>query len=214
MTTSTPEIVFLGGSLEEKSKTNRVAVWCARQCAPRARIAVFTGPNLEFPFYRPHAVLRPRPVLRFLEALEQADGIVIVSPTYHGTTSGLLKNALDYVNELAHAPQPYLDGRALGCVSVSLGEQGAASTLHTLRTIGHALRSWPTPLGVTLSNSRSAVDTDGAPADAQARSQLLVMLNQVLTLARLNTKRRISHTASLVRDGAAPARPCRAGGTG
>ncbi|MEJ8651937.1 NAD(P)H-dependent oxidoreductase [Streptomyces sp. MS1.AVA.3] len=185
-----PEIVFLSGSLGEESKTNRVASWCALQCGSRVNTTLFTGSDLEFPFYRPQASGAPQATHRYLSALERADGVVIVSPTYHGTTSGLLKNALDYINELAQAPQPYLDGRAFGCVSVGLGEQGAASTLYTLRTIGHALRGWPTPMGVALSNSRTSMDEQGAPADEQARVQLKVMLQQVLSLARLNARRR------------------------
>lgn len=190
MTASVPEIVFLSGSLGELSRTNRLAQWCADQCAPRARTTVFPGAELDLPFYRPGGPPPgPRPA-RYLAALERADGVVLVSPVYHGTLSGLLKNALDYVNELAGAPQPYLDGRALGCVSIGLGEQGASSTLQTLRTVGHALRSWPTPMGVALSQGRADLTDDGSPVDQQAHTQLTVMLGQVMTMARLNARRR------------------------
>ncbi|TYR62721.1 NADPH-dependent FMN reductase [Streptomyces parvus] len=212
MNVPVPEIVLLSGSLGEESKTNRIASWCALQCGPRASTTLFTGADLEFPFYRPHASDTAHAARRFLAALERADGVVIVSPTYHGTTSGLLKNALDYVNELAQAPQPYLDGRALGCVSVGLGEQGAASTLQTLRTVGHALRGWPTPMGVALSNSRTSMDEHGAPFDEHARAQLKVMLQQVLTLARLNARRRANATAAAPNTAGHP-EPASAGGT-
>ncbi|MFI2028779.1 NADPH-dependent FMN reductase [Streptomyces buecherae] len=39
------------------------------------------------------------------------------APTYHGTVSGVLKNALDYVNDLIGEPRPFLDGRPVGCVA-------------------------------------------------------------------------------------------------
>ncbi|MER6714556.1 MULTISPECIES: NAD(P)H-dependent oxidoreductase [unclassified Streptomyces] len=198
MTVAVPHIVLLSGSLGTDSKTNRIAAWCARGYEGKADTTLFTGTDLEFPFYRPQADGNMPGARRFLTALEHADGVVMVSPTYHGTTSGLLKNALDYINELAHAPQPYLDGRALGCVSVGLGEQGAASTLQTLRTIGHALRGWPTPMGVALSNSRAAMDDHSGPADAQARAQLQVMLQQVLLMAQINAKRRAARAKSTV----------------
>ncbi|MEV4919559.1 NAD(P)H-dependent oxidoreductase [Streptomyces tirandamycinicus] len=210
MTTTEPEIVILSGSLGETSRTNRLAQWCARQCAPRAHPTVFAGADLAFPFYQPH-LADPAPQTRpFLGALSRADGVVVISPAYHGTVSGLLKNALDYVNELADAPQPYLDGRPLGCVAIGAGDQGAASTLQTLRTVGHALRSWPTPMGVGLSQTRAELTGDGEPVDEQARNQLRVMTEQVITLARINARRRAARAAARVND--LPAAPVSAGG--
>ncbi|WP_459249991.1 NADPH-dependent FMN reductase [Streptomyces youssoufiensis] len=44
------------------------------------------------------------------------------APTYHGTVSGVLKNALDYVNDLIGEPRPFLDGRSVGCVAVAAGD--------------------------------------------------------------------------------------------
>jgi FMN reductase len=40
--------------------------------------------------------------------VERADGIVIASPGYHGGISGMVKNALDYLEDLRDAPRPYL----------------------------------------------------------------------------------------------------------
>jgi FMN reductase/salicylate hydroxylase len=124
-----------------------------------------------------------------LQELEAADGIVLVSPTYHGTISGALKNALDYVNDLSATSKPFLDGRPVGCVAVAAGGQGASSTLGTLRTIAHALRGWPTPLGVTVWGSAAAMN-DGGPTDLRTAEQLRIMLTQVLTMSILNARRR------------------------
>ena len=54
---------------------------------------------------------------------------MLVSPGYHGAVSGLVKNALDYVEDLRDEPRPYLDGRAVGCVAIALGWQAAVTTL-------------------------------------------------------------------------------------
>jgi FMN reductase len=196
MTATVPHIVLLSGSIDDASRTGRLTRWCAQQCAPRAHVTVFGGTDLAFPFYQPRQAGQIPQAGPFLSAVARADGVVLVSPAYHGTVSGLLKNALDYVNELADAPQPFLDGRALGCVAIGAGDQGAASTLQTLRTVGHALRSWPTPMGVALSRSRADLTEDGEPADGQARSQLRLMTDQVITLARLNARRRAARTTA------------------
>jgi NAD(P)H-dependent FMN reductase len=119
-----------------------------------------------------------------------ADGVVLISPTYHGALSGVLKNALDYLNDLAGAGQPYLSGRPIGCVALAQGGQGAASTLATLRIVGHALRGWPTPLGVALAGDEAALSAAGEPAQPRAREQLGTMLAQVLSLAGRNAAAR------------------------
>jgi FMN reductase len=198
-----PHIVVLGGSLRAESRSNCVIRWCAAQCQERGgSTAAFAGPDLNFPFYGSGAT-HCDGVRRFLAALADAHGVVVVSPAYHGTVSGLVKNALDYANELRDPARPYLDGRPLGCVAVSKGPQGAASTLATLRTIGHALRVWPTPLGVTLTEG-VAVGGELELAEPVQQS-LSTMLDQVWVLAMANARRAVRPTAqaALARSAAA-----------
>ncbi|WP_218004898.1 NADPH-dependent FMN reductase [Actinomadura macra] len=191
-----PKIVFLSGSLSGNSTTGGIADWCAGHCVQyRAVTRVFRGADLEFPFYRRGAAADHGPEVHdYLQAMEQADAVVLVSPAYHGAVSGLLKNAIDYVNDLAEATRPLLDGRAIGCVAVARGEQGAASTLGMLRTIGHALRGWPTPLGVALSNEQALVDGAGTPVTERTRVQLQVMLGQVVSHSLISARRRAART--------------------
>lgn len=147
MTSAIPRVVCLSGSLHPGSRTERLAMWCGSVLTEwGAQVRLFTGADLDVPHYRPLPAERAEPVRRMLAAITEADGVLLVSPTYHGTVSGVLKNALDYFNDLDTAPRPFLDGRPVGCVAVAAGDQGATSTLATLRTITHALRGWPTPL--------------------------------------------------------------------
>lgn len=186
-TSIAPHVVCVSGSLGTASRTNRIASWCA-DLAERAgaRTTVFLGQDIEFPIYRPGDTAAEPEVKAFITALADADGVVLVSPTYHGTVSGLMKNALDYVNELATDERPFLDGRAAGCIAVGAGEQGAATTLATLRTVCHALRAWPTPLGVTISASG-----DGSDASSDlARERIALLMSQVLFLAKPSARRR------------------------
>jgi FMN reductase len=183
MNDSSARVVLLAGSLSAPSAADRVARWCARRCHQAGIAAtVFSGTDLEFPFYRPG---RADPRSRaYLAALAGADGVVLVSPAYHGAPSGLLKNALDYVNELAGDDRPYLHGRGIGCVSVAAGEQGAHSTVAALRAIAHALRGWPTPLGVTLYRDQAAFDDRGRPVYPRVAESLTVLIDQVLAFSR------------------------------
>ncbi len=54
--------------------------------------------------------------MALVEAVRECDGLVLGSPAYHGGLSGLVKNALDYLEDLHDDAPPYLDGRAVGCI--------------------------------------------------------------------------------------------------
>jgi FMN reductase len=117
-------------------------------------------------------------------AARRADGLIVATPGYHGGMSGLVKNALDYLQELAEDPSPYLHGKAVGCIVTSAGGQAGTTTLAALRSIVHALRGWPTPLGVVATSAELASDPSGRIADARVRGQLDALSEQVVTFAR------------------------------
>ena len=164
-------VVGIGGGLRAGSATEvvlRAALDSA--AALGASTALFAGPSLDLPMYAPGP--RGARASALLGAVARADGVIVASPAYHGTISGLVKNALDYMEDLRDVS--YLDGRAVGCIAVAGGAQAAASTLCGLRTVVHALRGWPTPLGVAV---------DG-PLDEVILGRLDLMAEQVVGFAR------------------------------
>jgi FMN reductase len=188
---SDPIVVCLSGSLHPESTSERLAIWCASELTQLgAQVSLFVGADLDVPHYRPWPAERTEPVRRMLQAIKEADGVLLVSPAYHGTVSGVLKNTLDYLNDLGCVSRPFLDGRPVGCVAVATGDQAAASTLATLRIIAHALRGWPTPLGVTAWG-RAAEFDNGAPVDERLVGQLRIMIGQVVTMSMVNAYRRL-----------------------
>ncbi|WP_235486927.1 NAD(P)H-dependent oxidoreductase, partial [Frankia sp. AvcI1] len=106
--------------------------------------------------------------------------VVIATPGYHGGMSGLVKNALDYLEDLRGAPRPYLDGRAVGLIVCAEGSQAAGTTLSALRSSVHALRGWPTPLGVTLNTEQPLFDSAGRLVDAAAAARLETLADQIM----------------------------------
>ena len=183
-------ILGIGGSPRRGSSSER-ALQTALAAAARhgATVSSVVGADLVLPMYDPAGGTLLAPAKRLLAALTEADGLLIASPAYHGSTSGLMKNALDYVEELRDDARPYLSERAVGCLAVAQGWQSGVSTLGTLRTIVHALRGWPTPLGVVLNTSVSGFTADGDCADPQVREQIEVMARQVVDFARTRPPR-------------------------
>ncbi len=177
-------VVGVGGSLRTDSQTERaldIVLGGARQAG--ADTVAITGPDLVLPFYDPAERQRTVSAARLIEALRTADGVVLVSPGYHGTISGLVKNALDYVEDLRDEPRPYLDGRAVGCVAAAHGWQAAVTTLTALRSIVHALRGWPTPLGAALNSSEVSFTVDGTASDEHVGETLRLIGIQVVQFA-------------------------------
>ncbi|HWX97777.1 MAG TPA: NAD(P)H-dependent oxidoreductase [Solirubrobacteraceae bacterium] len=178
-----PLIVGVGGTERDGSVTEA----CVREALHAAelegaRVVLFGAAALDLPMFKPTVTRRSTRVANLVGAIRECNGLVLGSPAYHGGLSGLVKNALDYLEDLHDDPRPYLDGRAVGCIACAYGDQSTATTLTSLRNIVHALRGWPTPLGVTVS-SGSAVARDGTIADQRIRERLHLLGRQVMDFA-------------------------------
>jgi len=124
-----------------------------------------------------------------LEAVRLADGVLISTPGYHGSVSGLIKNALDGLEGLRGDARPYFEGRAVGCIVTADGWQACGTTLAALRTIIHALRGWPTPLGVAFNPSAGALfDDEGGLSEDRDMRQIDMIAAQVVEFARMKAR--------------------------
>jgi FMN reductase len=138
----------------------------------------------KLPIYDPNTSGASSELEAVLAAVRDADGIIISTPGYHGSVSGLVKNALDALEGLRTDSRPYLDGRAVGCIVTADGWQACGTALSSLRTIVHALRGWPTPLGVTLNPSAAKLfDEAGDFRDERDQRQVEMLAAQVISFA-------------------------------
>lgn len=177
-------VLGMGGTLRPGSSSEQALRIALSAAAQRGAVTeLLTARDLHFPMYDPGT----GPVAAaqwFIDAVRRADGLIIATPGYHGGTSGLLKNALDYLQELAGDPAPYLDGKAVGCLVTASGWQAGGTTLTSLRATVHSLRGWPTPLGVVINSSDRPFGPDGTVADAKVAGQLTTLGDQVWSFAR------------------------------
>ena len=152
-----------------------------------AHVTTITGRELMLPIYDTETSDRTPQALALVEAIRSAHGLLVASPSYHGGISGMMKNALDYIEDLASHDPPYLHGRAVGCIAVAYGWQATVSTLQQLRQITHALRGWPTPLGATINAADTLLAEDGSTSDAAAADQLRTIGQQVVEFATMRS---------------------------
>lgn len=177
----TIKIVAIGGTTSALSSTEMaLRLAAARAAELGAQTTVFGGEYLaSLPHYR-SAAYQAGDGTEFVEAVRAADGLLIAAPGYHGSISGLVKNALDYLEDLAKDERPYLDGRAVGLIATAYGDQATMSTMLTLRSIVHALRGWPTPMGATVRTYQGLFSPDGECLEDRARLQLQMIGDQVV----------------------------------
>lgn len=175
-----PHFVAIGGTLRANSSTER-ALRSALAFAEKrgARTTLLCGDAINFPPYEPGNPGRVDAASAYIEALRTADAVVVGSPGYHGAISGYVKNALDYVEDMSKDHRCYFDGLPIGCVTTAAGWQAAVATLTQLRSIAHALRGWPTPLGVAI----NTIGADGDPIE-QASAQIGMMVDQQFAFLR------------------------------
>jgi len=180
--TSAPLVVGIGGTTRPDS-TSEHGLRAALDAAARrgARTTCFDGRFLaELPPYAPERTHRTAGAVMLVDTVRVADALIVATPAYHAGISGLVKNALDYLEDLSRDERPYLDGRAVGCVVAALGGQALGSTLDSMRAVVQALRGWTTPVSVCLDSSSAPFDSTGACRDTKAAQRLDLLGAQVV----------------------------------
>lgn len=180
-----PLVIGIGGTLRSNSSTERALRYCLAAVERQGgRTKLYCGKDLDLPMYRPHELERTPKAAELVGALRDADAVVVASPGYHGGVSGLIKNALDYFEDLRDDPRVYLDNAPWGCITCAYGWQAAVGTLNQLRDIGHALRAWPTPLGVAINSADQIWEETGEVTDITIKNQLELLAAQLLSVVK------------------------------
>ncbi|MBN8942177.1 MAG: NAD(P)H-dependent oxidoreductase [Rhizobiales bacterium] len=205
-----PLILGIGGTPRAGSSTERALALSLRAAAEAgADTLLISGPELMLPMYNPGETERSAEAARLVEAFRRCHGVIVASPAYHGTLSGLVKNALDYTEDLRTDERVYFDGLAVGLIVCAGGWQAGGQTLATLRGIAHALRGWPTPLAAMLNTSTRLFDDAGECLDLSSKFQLQAVGQQVVEFARMKIGSRVAVTAPPHAPMAGPDEPTR-----
>ena len=192
MTVVVPFIVGLGGTTRPGSTSERaLQAALAHAQALGCETLALTGPQLPSDIFDPTQPERSEAARTLVAALRRADGVLIATPAYHGGLSGLVKNALDFTEDLRGDERVYLQGRAVGCIVCAEGAQAMGSTLASLRAIVHALRGWPTPFGATINSSAKPFGGPGQPTDAAAVQACELVAAEVVGFARMAAALRV-----------------------
>ena len=131
-------------------------------------------------------------VFKLRKELRQAQGIILGTPEYHGSFSGVLKNALDLMGF------DEFEGKMIGLVGVSGGQMGALDALNSLRNIGRALHAWVIPEQTSISQAWDAFDENGNLKSSELNNRLMEIGRQVARYALLHSAERAQELLKLL----------------
>lgn len=184
---SSPLIVGFGGTMRPGSTGERLTMAVLAECEILGmRTRLFGGAELaQLPHFAPDIIERTPQQIEFLSAVRDAAGLVIATPGYHGGVSGLVKNAIDLLEDTRCDARTYFDGMPVGLIVTAGGWQAGGVTLTAMRSIVHAMRGWPTPTGITVNTvAQRLFDEDGSVVESSVLAAIKVQAQQIARLAR------------------------------
>ncbi|MFQ5577497.1 MAG: NADPH-dependent FMN reductase [Anaerolineae bacterium] len=183
---SPDKIVVAGicGSLRSASYTRlalKIALQGAREMGAETRLIDLRDYSLVFCDGKEAGEVYPGDVSKLQQDIQQARGIILGTPEYHGSYSGVLKNALDLMGFAE------FEGKMIGLLGVAGGQMGAANALNHLRAIGRSLHAWVIPEQVSISEAWKQFDDAGNPKEDAIARRLKTVGRQVARFAYLHT---------------------------
>ncbi|MBZ8182951.1 NADPH-dependent FMN reductase [Oscillatoria salina] len=154
------KIVGIGGSLRPNSYSYQaLKIAVQRVEALGAEVEILDLREMKLPLCDGGDDYPDYPDVAQLQAtVKAADGLILATPEYHGSVSGVLKNALDLMSF------DELSGKVTGLISV-LGGQSNSNALNDLRTIMRWVHAWVIPEQIAVGQAWQAFSEDGKIVD-------------------------------------------------
>ncbi len=154
------KIVGIGGSLRAGSYSQlALRVAADRAAVLGAQVEVWDLRSLSLPFCTGENDYHEFPdVEKLRQAVKAADGLILATPEYHGSVSGVIKNALDLMSF------EHLDGKVVGAIGV-LGGQVNSNALNDLRIILRWVHAWVIPEQIAIGQAWKAFSPEGKLLD-------------------------------------------------
>jgi FMN reductase len=112
------------------------------------------------------------------DRVARTDSVLLGSPEYHSSFSGVLKNALDLLS------RDEVGGKLFGLLGVSGGNTGAVNSLGHLRYVVRGVGGWSLPAQVSIANAWKAFDGDRL-ADPELQARIESFARELVRFTRL-----------------------------
>ncbi|NVN10528.1 NADPH-dependent FMN reductase [Nguyenibacter vanlangensis] len=123
----------------------------------------------------------PAVVAELRQSVRDADALLIATPEYNRSISGVLKNAIDWVSR---PPDQPFNGKVVAIMGASPGALGTGLAHYHLRQVLSTLGAYAVPgAEMLVGNAATKFDASGALTDDPTRVHLQKLLNQLVVLA-------------------------------
>lgn len=125
-------VLAISGSLR-KASYNTALLKTSRALAPEGMSVDITTLD-DIPLYNGDidGADKPPAVVELAKAIRSADGVLIATPEYNFSVSGVLKNAIDWISRIEDQP---FAGKPLGIMGAAAGGLGTARAQYHLRQV-------------------------------------------------------------------------------
>jgi FMN reductase len=149
------KIVGISGSLREGSYSSSALNLVTQRLSDLgASVEIIDLRSLNLPFCDGGKDYSAYPdVAKLKQIVKAADGLVLATPEYHGSLSGVMKNALDLLTF------EELSDKVTGLMSV-LGGQSNSNALNDLRVIMRWVHAWVIPEQIAIGQAWQVFDKE------------------------------------------------------
>lgn len=170
------KIVGIGGSLRTESYSMQMLNLAAQNVRELgADVEILDLRQMNLPFCDGGDSYPDYPdVVTLKQTVKQASGLILATPEYHGSVSGVIKNALDLMSFRE------LGGKVTGLISV-LGGQPNSNALNELRLIMRWVHAWVIPEQIAIGQVWQAFNSDGELKDEKLTQRLDQFAQSLIT---------------------------------
>jgi chromate reductase, NAD(P)H dehydrogenase (quinone) len=172
-----PSVRILGiaGSLRSGSYNRATLRTAAELAPPGMTVEIFDLSPI--PLYNEDVKQQgfPPPVAELRRKVKEADGLLLVSPEYNYSTSGVMKNTIDWVSR---PPDQPFDGKPIAIMGASMGLLGTARAQHHLRQMFVFLNAHiMNRPEVMINQAQNKFDAEGKLIDQPTRDLMATFMN-------------------------------------
>ncbi len=177
------KILGIAGSLRTGSFNQGLLRAAVGMAGPEVEIEVFDLAPL--PFYNHDIEADPPSIVKtFKEKIAQADAILLVTPEYNYSISGVLKNALDW------GSRPNKDnswsGKPVAIMGASTGSHGTSRAQYQLRQMFVTLNMYAMNAPeVMIASAKEKFDSNGNLTDETTKERVGVLLSKLVEWTKL-----------------------------
>jgi NAD(P)H-dependent FMN reductase len=179
------KVLTFAGSTRQESFNKKLAIEAgeiAKQMG--AQVTHIDLRDLNIPFYDEDLEKSegmPEGVKKLRQLMIESDKIIIASPSYNGSISGVLKNAIDWAsrNEDGNGSREAFKGKMFLIISTSPGEKGGVNGLRHLREVIINIGGEVIEGEFGVPNANTSFDSQGKIQDPELKEQLKINIEKL-----------------------------------